>query len=149
MATYYFKIFFLVFILHGTAEIRRITHYVDFIFGCMRAYCVPVEATGVAADYVAGWFQGESFGEDKEFFLKLDVHLMFGEPHGERCGLGSILVEFNAIELSECDVREWQQYHAGNLTHRFPDADFKLAQSLIGDDKEVAATAGRIKEFDV
>ncbi len=74
---------------------------------------------------------------------------MFCKPHGERGGLGGVFVELDAVELRKSDVREWQQCHAGNLTHRFPDADFKLAQSLIGDDKKVAATASRVKEFDV
>ena len=51
----YRTVFFLRLILVSAAEIRRISHDVNFIVGSVRANGIPVEAAGVSANDMPRW----------------------------------------------------------------------------------------------
>ena len=114
----------------------------------MGAHGVPVEAAGVAADDVPRGLQRQGFRLYAKGIAEKYVHLVLGKPQREGGRVARIFVELYAVELRQGDGREGDDGHGGNVAECLPDAYLKLAQALIGDDEEVAASACRVKEFD-
>ena len=114
----------------------------------MRADRVPVGRTGIAADDMTAGAQRERIGRGAELFTELVVHLVLGQPEGERGCVAGVLVYLYAVELREGDVAERE--HRGTKFHEtLPDFNLQLTETLVGDDEEVAGAAGRVEELNL
>jgi len=134
--------------LFSASQIRRIPHHIDFFILSVGAYRVPVGRAGIAADDVAAGAQRERIGRGPELFTELVVHLVLGQPEGERGGVAGVLVYLYAVELREGDVAE--RKHRGTQFHKaLPNLNLQLTKTLVGDDEEVAGAAGRVEELNL
>jgi len=85
-----------------------------------------------------------------ELAVKLLVHLILGNPKRKFRGFSRKVFNFDAVEMGERDA-------AGSESERafvqqplaLENAYFQFTQSTIGDDQEIAGTAGGVKYPDV
>ena len=114
----------------------------------MRTNYVPVYAAGIAVDDVPRTAEGEGWDADiGELGGELAVHLMLCQSEGERCHLLCEVVYLNAVELGELDVDKRKFVVSAQFCDAFPYLNLQLAKFLIGNDEEVAATAGWVEEL--
>ena len=117
----------------------------------MRTDAVPIETAGVAANYLGDVVQRQGVGANAKVVEQLLVHLMLGQPEGEHGDLVWEVEQLDAIELADAYYRP-QDRADGTLAAfaellQTEDVHLQQAERLIGDDEEVAATAGGVEEF--
>ena len=117
----------------------------------MRTDDVPIEAAGVAANYLGDVVQRQGIGTNAKVVEQLLVHLMLGQPEGEHGDLVRKVEQLDAVELADAYYRPHDRAD-GALTPiakllQTEDIHLQQAERLIGDDEEVAATAGGVEEF--
>ena len=113
----------------------------------MRTNRIPVYPTRIVTNDVSAWAQGQCFSVYTEDGLELVVHLMLGEPKRKRGRVASKVVNLDAVELLQADVRKRQFGHT-EFAQLLPNKDFKLTDTFIAHDEKVAAAAGRVEELD-
>ena len=108
-----------------------------------RADGEPIEAQGVAAGNPVFAGERQEFGEGFDLPEVLHVCLVFGDDQREAGDFGGEIAQFDAAKVSERDVA-----FALCFATALVDLVFDMAQLFVGDDEEVAAAAGGVKDAD-
>ena len=103
----------------------------------------PVEAQGVAAGDPVLAGKRQKFGKRLHLPKVLHVCLVFGDDQREAGDFGGEIAQFDAAKVSERDVA-----FALCFATALVDLVFDMAQLFVGDDEEVAAAAGGVKDAD-
>lgn len=145
MAADAFEVVFLLFGLVGRADKGGIAEDV------VRRLPRCAEAVGV--DDFGGVFERQRMAGDfaVEADLCADVALVVFEPHGGAGDEDGKFVYFDAVKLFQTalDGRAVEQAVCFVFEGFGDDVVFKGADAVVGDDKEVAAAAGRVEELQV
>ncbi|EFC52299.1 hypothetical protein NEISUBOT_04042, partial [Neisseria subflava NJ9703] len=145
MAADAFEVVFLLFGLVGRADKGRIAE--DVIRRLPRC----AEAVGV--DDFGGVFERQRMAGNfaVEADLRADVALVVFEPHGSTGDKNGKFVYFDAVELFQTalDGRAVKQAACFVFEGFGDDVVFKGADAVVGNDKEIAAAAGRVEELQV
>lgn len=72
---------------------------------------------------------------------------MLGQPKRKGSRVASEIVYLDAIELLQTDVRH-REFGLAPFAQNLPNLDFKFAHTFVGNNQKIAASAGRVEEFD-
>jgi hypothetical protein len=118
-----------------------------------REEVVPIHAEGVADVDVGGIFEREAEIGLGEGFEDAKVGLVVHEPEGDLGDAGGPLFDLDAVELVDVDLGEAVDLIKGEgllaAVLSAENFEFECSEFTVGDDEEVAATAGGIEELEL
>ena len=116
----------------------------------MRAYRIPIDTTGIAANNLSDVLQRQGFGVDSEVLIEFGVHLMFCQPKAKHRHLVREIEQLDAIKLAQRDnaVIHKQDFTLWRtFALQSEDIHFEETKTFIRDNQEVAATTSWVEEL--